>query len=64
MDNPRTIENKIQRKPSLDLTRKNKLFPQYPVRKFNVFFKLSYDYQKTLLSGSEVIFHVLDNNFL
>ena len=64
MDNPRAIEKKIQRKPSLDLTRKNKLFLQYQVRKFNVFFKLSYDYQKTLLSGSEVIFHVLDNNFL
>ena len=64
MDNPTTIEKKIQRKPSLGLTRKNKLFPQYPVRKFNVFFKLSYDYQKTLLNDSEVISHVLDTNFL
>ena len=38
MGSPRTFEKKIQKMSSLGITRKNKLFMQYPIRKFSVFY--------------------------
>ena len=58
------LKNKIQKMSSLSITRKNKLFPQYPIRKSNVFSLIVLWLSKQIsLSDTEVIFYVLNNNF-
>ena len=51
------LKNKIQKMSSLSITRKNELFPQYPIRKFNVFFVIVLGLSKQIsLSDTEVTF--------
>ena len=54
MNSARTIE-KNKKTYSLGIARKNKLFQQYLVRKFNLF-TCSLILQRILLSNSEVVF--------